>query len=213
MPQHHPNHPDPGLTPVPVALLLPPTRTPQRALTQPDSSDLTARTAGLLVATYTHAGDRIVDLDASPVLAQAAATLDRHIVTGNGHGPATARLICARLPRPERHDLSLPDLVEWMRDQRNALQRRGFLLTAVSADRRDGGYFDRATTVITAARTAGLIYHQHLIAVHTPLPEDEPLGDGGSAAACLAPHLPGGRYARVHSDFFVFTTAAGGHDA
>jgi len=210
MPQHHPHHADPGLTPVPVALLFPPTTTPHGALTQPDSSGLTARTAGLLVATYTRAGDRIIDLDANPTLARAAAALERRIVTGNA---GTVRLICARLPRLASCDPTLPELVEWMREQRDALQPGGFLLTAVSAEGPDGGYIDRATTVITAARTAGLTYHQHLIAVLAPLPEDESLPDERAAAGCRVPHLPGGRYARVHSDLFVFATIAGGPDA
>jgi hypothetical protein len=96
-----------------------------------------------------------------------------------------------------------------MREQRLALAAGGFLVTAVAADGPDGTYTDRATTVITAARSAGLIYHQHLIAVHEPVPEGEPPDDAETAVTC-GPGPVGRLYTRSHGDLFVFASIAGG---
>lgn len=224
MPQHNSTHRAPALLPVPVAVLLPTVHPDHRLVRphaqRPDPDGLTVETACRLIATYTHPGDRITNLHPGPAVNRAAAWLDRHTTNAlTERHPAGVprnaarrpRLVLARLPHHD-HVADLPSFVEWMSRIRASLHPGGFLVVTVCADRSDGSYVDNATTAITAARAAGLIYHQHLITVHTPLPEHEPTAaDNGPQPA--APRLPRGRHRRVHSDLYVFATSPGDIDA
>lgn len=207
----HPNR-DTGLTPVPVAVLLP----PSQRLSSPDGSPgawygLDLRTTGVLVAAYTRPGDVVIDLDAHPVLAAAVRALRRHPATLHTHRHHRRRrtrsmcrtvvrrpdagLIIASLPRPGI-DADLHALTRAMQAWRSLLRPSGFLITAIN---RLGCH----ATVITAARAAGLLYHQHLLAVDTPLPEDEPRAAPDTAATAPSV-LVDGRHTRVHTDLLAF---------
>ena len=211
----HPNRDSTGtgLTPVPVAVLLPP---PQRLLS-PDGSPgdwygLDLRTTGVLVAAYTRPRDVVIDLDAHPVLAAAVRGLRRHPATLHTHRHHRRRtrstcrtrtvvrrpgagLIIASLPR-SGIDADLHALNRAMHAWRSLLRPSGFLITAIN-------HVGWHATVIPAARAAGLLYHQHLLAVDTPLPEDEPRAAPDTAATAPSV-LVNGRHTRVHTDLLAF---------
>jgi hypothetical protein len=208
-----------GLPPVPVALLLP-TPDPRRrpAAVRPTDGDWFGagrRAAAAVIANYTRRGDLVIDLDRSPTIAAAARWLHRRPATlvTDGHRPAWARrtskpvwarrgagLIIARLPRPEAYTLDLHAMTRAMHTWRRLLRPGGFLLTAVTVA--DSG--NHASSVITAARTAGLIYHQHLQAVHVRLAEHEPRAEA-TTATTVTP-LRDGRHINMHTNLYAFAT-------
>src|SRR5688572_1139896 len=84
MPQPHRNTTGTGLTPVPVALLLPPPTNRLDATGLAGLADwcgVTARDVARLIATYSHRDDVVLDLDAHPTVRRAAAHLHRHPAT------------------------------------------------------------------------------------------------------------------------------------
>lgn len=218
MPRHqHPDR-DPGLRPVPVAVILP-RPNPTRRLQPPTSPPigrgrLSADTVALLIATYSQAGDLIVT---PPGDTTTATLLGRHTTSRLTHRDRrhARRVFWQPAPSPAQQPSLILELdpatqpragtevqfVDWMRVRRDALAPCGFLLVALHASAAPGGFVDQATALNTAARTVGLIYHQHLVVVHTPLAE--PAGDDERAAA---PRLVGGRHARVHTDLYAFTS-------
>lgn len=213
-----PSHPPSGtaLPPVPLAVLLPPANRRLPAGDAPaEPRRLSVETASRLIAVYTRSGDHIIDADASPAVTSAAAWLDRHTTaltdsdgtpeTGpdavRSRAAAPAALVIVTLPRPEASDLA--GLTEWMRRCRSRMRPGGFLVTILHATGHGGEFVDDSSTVITAARGAGLIYHQHLVDVLVPLPEFEPRA-AADTAATTPPRLVRGRHARVHRDLHVF---------
>lgn len=169
---------------------------------------------------YTAAGDLIVDLDHQPAVVAAAEWLDRRLTTGD-HAPDTgtgvarqlptrARLVIATLPRPGANRLQT--MTDWFGQARSRLLADdGYLLTIVTTGAAGGRFTDHATTVVAAARAAGLVYHQQLIDIpHPLLPEHEPRVEPTTAAAG-PPTLHHGRHHPAHTEIHVF--AAGGHRA
>ena len=224
MPQTHSTTTSTSLPPVPVAVLLPPPRRTRRATTDAGEPanwhGLDARTAGLIVTTYTRPRDVVIDLDAHPVMARAVRALHRHPATLTTHRhrprpPASGRrivvrrsgagLIIASLPRAGADSGDLHAMTAAMHTWRSMLRPGGFLLAAI-------GSIGHHTTVITAARVAGLLYHQHLLAVRVPLPEYEPRAMADTAAT-TRPRLVEGQHARVHTDLLAFAAMAGDVDA
>jgi hypothetical protein len=216
----HPTAAPTGLAPVPVAILLPPATTSRRREGAGRPGRISAHTACQLVARYTHSGELVIDLDANPAIHAAAGWLERRSLTVTDHHPERphqreffsprpgdpARLVIATLPRPGA--ANLPGLTAWLRQASDQLLAPGgFLLTVVSSTGA-GRHLDHATTIITAAAAAGLSWHQHIIDVHTPLPEHEPRAEPDTAAA-TAPRLVRGRHRRVHNDLLAFTTLGG----
>ncbi|BCB83663.1 hypothetical protein [Phytohabitans suffuscus] len=209
-----------GLPPVPVALLLPtPDRRRRPASVRPtggDWFDLGRRAAAAVIANYTRRGDLVIDLDRSPTIAAAARWLHRHpatLVTDSHRQPRARRtgkpvwgrrgagLIIARLPRPEAFTLDLHGMTRAMHTWRRLLRPGGFLLTVLTVA--DAG--NHATAVITAARTAGLTYHQHLIAARAVLPEHEPRAEATTAFGTIA-RLLDGRHVVTHTGLYAFAT-------
>ncbi len=225
MPHTAPTPPGAPLTPVPVAVLLPPPDPARRATPRrgqpPDWCGLTPRTACQMIATYTRARDVVIDLDRNATVNDAARRLerrpanlltDRYGTSGRRPGPrlplggeAGAGLIVARLPRPGAYTLDLHGLTASMRIWRAALRPGGYLLAALTVSDWGGNH---ASTVITAARAAGLLYHQHLIALRVPLPEHEPRAEPDTAAT-TTPQLVDGRHAPTHTNLLVFATPGG----
>jgi hypothetical protein len=172
----------------------------------------------LLVTSYTEAGDLIANPSGDPTITAVAEWLDRRTtryLTQRHHHPSTDRprrgthravepaaLVLDMSPGPRHVGLDPNRLAGWIRRRRDALRPGGFLLVAIRADRETGVFTDRATPLITAARTAGLIYHQHLVAVHTPLPEPDPDPGRDNPPG----RLVDGRHGRVHSDLYAFTS-------
>jgi hypothetical protein len=208
-----PNRPTTSYTPVPAAILLPATGTggrPGRLRAGRLGVEATCR----LVATYTRTGDRVADLDADPNTAAAVTWLDRQPLTVDIGDDATpplsvpaAQLVIARLPRAGVHGLA--GITAWMRHVReHLLAPGGYLIAIVTPTIRAGRYLDRATTVIAAAKAAGLSWQQQLLHIRTRLPEAEPTD---TAAAATGSPLARGRHQRLHDDLFVLTQ--GGVDA
>lgn len=193
-------------TPVPVAVLLPP---PGEHPRRSGSGGLSPHAARQLVAVYTRPGDLVLDLDADPGLAGAAGWLDRrHLAVtdpSDRPGAGSARLVVARLPRPGA--IRLSDSAQWMRRARARLAVGGHLLAVLTPA---NGDLDHPTTVIAAARAAGLFYRDQIIDVQEPLPEWEPCAEPATAAA-TAPRLAGGRHRQIHRELYAF--GAGGVDA
>jgi hypothetical protein len=205
---------------VPVALLLPP---PPGSRPSPvrRRRGLSRHAACQLLACYTTAGDLIADLDHHPTITAAAGWLDRRLTTAH-HAPETgtaevrsvhdrARLVIATLPRPGAN--RLPTITDWIGQIRaRLLAHDGYLLTVVPTGAVAGRSTDHATTVVAAARAAGLTYHQQLIDIPNPLlPEHEPRAEQ-TTPATAPPQLHHGRHRPTHTEIYVFA-AAGGHRA
>lgn len=217
---HHRAKPRPstGLAPVPVALLLPP---PGRR-PSPDRRrrGLSWHAACQVLTWYTAAGDLIADLDHQPAVTAAAEWLDRRLTIGEDAldtgtaqvqpVPERARLVIATLPRPGAN--RLPTITDWISQARTGLLADdGYLLAIVTTGVAGGRFTDHATTVVAAARAAGLAYHQQLIDIpHPLLPEREPRAEQTTPAAG-PPELRHGRHHPAHTEIHVF--AAGGHRA
>jgi hypothetical protein len=204
------------LAPVPVALLLPPPGSPPSRRRR----GLSRHAACQLLTWYTTAGDLVADLDQQPAITAAAGWLERRLTTGDRAldtgaddarpSPERARLVIATLPRPGAHRLH--PMTDWIGQVRaGLLAADGYLLIVVTTGSAGGRFVDHATTVVAAARAAGLAYHQHLIDVpHPLLPEHEPRAEPATAAG--PPQLPHGRHRPAHTEVYVFA-AAGGHRA
>jgi hypothetical protein len=212
-----------GLAPVPVALLLPPPANQARLHDPGALGRISAHTACQLIAHYTEGGDLVIDMDANPAVTTAAAWLERRsrvvtdrqlAVLDNGQAaraPVSGAVVLgfATLPRPGATGLAA--ITDWMRRVRvGLLAPVGFLLVVVSAGR-TGRPVEDVTTVIAAARAARLSWHQHILDVHTRLPEHEPRAEPDSAAL-ITPRLVSGRHLPVHNDLYAFTPT-GGRDA
>lgn len=199
-----------GLAPVPVAILLPaPTGRRRRRDGAGRAGRLSDHIACQLIARYTRSGEQVIDLDANPAIGTAAGWLERrHLSLTDDHQapPEPARLVIATLPRPGATGLG--EMTDWMRQiSRRLLAPGGFLLAVVSSTGA-GRHGDYATTIITAATAAGLSWHQHIVDIHSRLPEHEPRAEPDTAAT-TTPRLDRGRHRRVHLDLYAFTNAGG----
>ncbi|EXG79863.1 hypothetical protein [Cryptosporangium arvum] len=215
----------PSQMPVPTAILLPRPATdpgPEASL-PPRPGGWSSSTVGALVAVYTRLGDRVAVVDpnlsgtVTPVtelLGRRTAVLPMREFTPSA-GRRT-RLVLARLPEPGVPAGSA--LGEWMHRVARSLTERGYLAVTVDpfgaypAQRERSGepgrarYRDHTTSVIAAARAAGLRYQQHLIALHTTVLEPDTRERSGPGAPDASDS--GGRRApvheRLHTDIFVF---------
>jgi len=214
-----------GLPPVPVAIFL-----PRPHHTWPIPAELAAEDAwcGItppdvagLVARYTEPRDPVADLDAHPLVARAARYLGRRPVTLTS--PATPPvlrrsgrgglgLLLARLPRDGADSADLTAMTTAMHTWRTMLRPGGFLVTALTTPTDEDGVVSHRSTVITAARTAGLSWRQEFLVVLDPLPEFEPRAMPETAAS-TRPALVDGRHAINHRKVLAFRRTAGGRDA
>lgn len=208
MPQPHPQHTDPDLQRPRVALLV---VSPYQRLAgdEPDWNGVDSPRLAWLIGHYTRVGDLILDLDRHPSVRQAAAYLHRRTCTADPDTSVPERIHPAALvlAGPAHLDLgSLPGLAETMRGWHRLLRPGGFLLTVLPLAGGEAHRTSHRTTVITAARAAGLRYHQHLPVVLVPLPEDEPRTRANSAAS-IAPALLDRRHLPVHLDVLTFAAS------
>lgn len=222
MPQTHPTDPRPPRAP--VGLFLHPTGTHRptdpsgRAL--PDWYGIHPDHVAHLIARYTRDGDTVLDTDAHPTIAAAAQHLHRRpdLAITDRDSPrrwceslyrrsaATARhgagLVLATLPRLDVANRDPHALSQALGTWREQLRPGGFLVILLTAGPGTNALGHRST-VIAAARAAGLLYHQHIPALLVPLPETEPRTDTRPAAR---PPLIAGRHVRAHRDLLVFAT-------
>ncbi|MBQ1018015.1 hypothetical protein KBX71_09080 [Micromonospora sp. D93] len=222
MPQTHSHHPEPHTERPPVGLFLVPAHRRDTPLV--DSAawhGIDPQRLAWLIRHYTRDGDLVADLDNCPTVANAARYLHRHPATittvGDQTGvtddrPARARclaedavaLLLAGLPRPGGDDLGVHDIAEAMHLWHRLLRPGGFVLVALPARAPEPGRISRRSTVISAARIAGLRYHQHIPVLVVPLPAHDPRADA-AAAASTPPALLNGRHLHTHMDVLAFT--------
>jgi hypothetical protein len=218
MPQTHTTDLRP--TRAPVGLLLRPTHTHRpadpagRAL--PDWYGIHPDHVAHLIARYTRYGDAILDTDAHPTIAAAAEHLHRRpgfaLIDRDSPEPFdrrsavtasnSARLVLATLPRLDVYSRDPHAVSQALGAWRELLRPGGFLVVLLTA-RPGTGPLGHRSTVIAAARAAGLLYHQHIPALLVPLPETD-LRTGTRPAA--RPPLIAGRHVRAHRDLLVFAT-------
>lgn len=194
------------LSPVPVNLLLPRRMSGGRHTPVPstmsDPYGLTADTAAQVVLRYTRPGDVVAVLDDSCHVRRAVTGHDRRLVTLFTRGDrGDVRVVMATIPRIGHAAWPLASLVTWMSACHDRLAPGGFLIACVSAEGADGRYADHASDVLAAAASVGLTYQQHLLAVHAPLPDDDPRAR--SRYTGDRPVLFRRRHPRAHSDLFV----------
>ncbi|MGC9667413.1 hypothetical protein ACNTMW_12760 [Planosporangium sp. 12N6] len=210
--------------PAPVGLLLRPTHNHRpadpagRAL--PDWYGIHPDHVAHLIARYTRDGDIVLDLDGHPTVAAAARYLHRRhglAVTDGGSphvGPeplagcsATARteagLVLATLPRLDVDNRDPHDLSRAIGTWRELLRPGGYLVVLLTAGPGASTPGHRSS-VVAAARTAGLLYHQHIPAVLVPLAETDPRTEPEPVGR---PPLLAGRHVRTHRDLLVFAAS------
>ena len=221
MPQTHPSDIRPDRAP--VALFLPPTHshrpTDLAGRPLPDWYGIHPDHVAHLIARYTRDGDTVLDTDAHPSIAAAAEHLHRRpgVAVTEGEQPhgslqpfdqhtATARrgagLVLATLPRLDVDTRDVHALSRALGAWRALLRPGGFVVVLLTAGPGTAALGHRST-VIAAARSAGLLYHQHIPALFVPLAETEPRTE---STAVAYPPLRGGRHERAHRDLLAFAS-------
>jgi hypothetical protein len=173
-----------------------------------------------LIARYTRDGDTVLDIDGHPTVAAAAEYLHRRPILAvtdgdnpdgeterlDGRSADTARrgagLVVATLPRLDIDSRDTHAISHALDRWQALLRPGGFLVVLLTAGPGTSALGHRST-VIAAARTAGLLYHQHIPALLVPLPATEPRTE-----AAIAPHPPllAGRHVPAHRDLLVFAS-------
>jgi hypothetical protein len=210
--------------PAPVGLLLRPSHTHRPADAAgrplPDWYGIHPDHVALLIARYTRDGDTVLDTDGHPTVAAAAEHLHRRpgIAVTDGEHPhvwpepldgrsaATARhsagLVLATLPRLDIDSRDPHAISQALGAWHRLLRPGGFLVLLLTAGA-GGGALGHRSTVIAAARSAGLLYHQHIPALLVPLPEAEPRAE---TRLVSRPPLRGGRHVPAHRDLLAFAS-------
>lgn len=235
MPQKYPTTSPTGLTPIPVAVLL-----PHRGGQRTDSADgvpdwhgVTAREAAGLITRLSAVGDLVVELDGHPTILRAAEYHDRQSAAASTDGPGLAQsapgrttptrrrglagLIFAALPRPGVEPGDLNAISAAMHTWRSGLRSGGCLLTVLTtstgSDLGDGAWaVSHRATVIAAARTAGFNWQQEFLVLTAPLPDGEPRALPDTPAD-LPANLVDGCHQRIHVKVLAFRNDGGGSDA
>ncbi|MDG4790234.1 hypothetical protein O7626_30660 [Micromonospora sp. WMMD1102] len=234
MPKPNSTAPGDRPQPVPVGLLLPRTRVPRTPLRSvPDWYGLSPSHLAYLIRRYTRIGGVVLDLDAHPATLAATTYLRRvparlvttrrgprlRLLTSAPERRAACRsgegvdLILARLPEGTQ-GLTRHGAATAMTTWRPLLRPGGFLLVGLTtAPPPQSGGFSHRATVIAAARTAGLFYHQHIPAVFVPLPDHEPrTAPEHPDEADDGRRLLDGRHLPAFRDLVVFGTTATGQE-
>lgn len=204
---------------------------------RPDWNGLSSADLAYLIRRYTRFGDVVLELDGHPSAIEAALYLRRapaRVVTSR-HGPRArlvpppagrwprrvlrrpgpgANLILVTLPRAEAYSLDLHGMTRAMSTWRRLLRPGGHLIAALTAHGPEPGKVSHRSTVITAARAAGLIYHQHIPVVLVALPEREPRTETESFVerADDVRRLFAGRHLPAFRDVLVFASTATGEE-
>jgi hypothetical protein len=211
------------------------------AIAASDLSDwhgLSASNLAYLIRRHTRFGDVVLDLDEHPTVAAAARYLHRApaklVTDGKAErirllppskdaarprrvlsrpGPG-ANLVLVTLPRAGAYSLDLHGMTRAMNTWRRLVRPGGFLIAALTARGPEPGKLSHRSTVIAAARAAGLIYHQHIPVLLVPLPEHDPRTDPETPGAPDdGRRLRGGRHLPAFRDLLVFASTATGEEA
>ncbi|MGA5304565.1 hypothetical protein ACPCHT_31965 [Nucisporomicrobium flavum] len=226
MPQTHPIDNRPPRAP--VALFLRPTHdqrpTDASGRPLPDWYGVHPDHLAHLITRCSAQGDTVLDTDAHPTVVAAAEYLHRlpGLAIADGqppagrsesladHRPTTVRLVMATLPRIGLNSSDVHTLSQTLTAWQQLLHPGGYLIVLLTAGPGTGTLGHRST-VVAAARTAGLRFHQHIPALLVPLPETEPRTEAHPA---VRPPLLASRHMRTHRDLLIFaTTAAEAADA
>lgn len=89
------------------------------------------------------------------------------------------------------------------------LRPGGVLAVVTASTAGPGGLRDDPGEVISRARAAGLVYAQHIVALHAPITDGQITPAPGDAARPGEVAGPVAVHARAHSDFLVFTQPGG----
>lgn len=207
--------------PVPVTVWRTPAHPPQ--VTLPDGRPgLPAALAYRLLLTYTRPGDTVADLDHDPALRVAAAAAGCSYLdlarpdqlAALAGSTRAAGAVVLRWPRPENEPCNSAH-IDLFAACRTALAGHGHAIVALT-DPIHGGhaYLDHAAGLLGAARSAGLGYLQHIIAVTAATggnPFIPHLTPTGIAAAHTAQRTPAAEAARIQIDLLVFVVAPARH--
>jgi hypothetical protein len=231
MPQTHPTASPAGLPPVPVAVLLPRAQHRRPHLAPDDAGStwcgIDAGNAAALICAYSRLDDVVLTVGPEPMLAQAAQYLGRHPATlltdgdrwwvrAAGRiqrrvGQLGAGTILAQLPDHHVEGADLPATTHAMGAWRGLLRPGGHLLLALTTTGPGHGGVSPRSNVITAARTAGLLWQQEFLVPLVPLPQYEPRAMPDTAATTPAA-LVEGRHAVIHLKLLAFRNPALGGD-
>lgn len=219
-----------------------PRRSPFAHPGMPNWHGLSPSNLAYLIHRTTRFGDVVLDLDEHPTVAAAArylhrapaklvtdretarirllpppkdANRPRRVVCRPGPG---ANLILLTLPRAGTHSLDLHGMTQAMSTWRRLLRPGGFLIAALTArgtqPGTEPGTLSHRSTVIAAARAAGLVYHQHIPVLLVPLPDHDPRTDPEAPAEPNdGRRLLAGRHLPVFRDLVVFAGTATGEEA
>ena len=203
----------------------------------PDWNGLPSPTVAHLICHYTRLGDVVVDLDEHPSIIEAARHLRRAAarLVPSHHGPRVrlvppppagrwprrvarrpgpgADLIFATLPRPDADTLDLHAMTTAMSTWRPLLRPGGILLAALTTSTPQPGRIGHRSTVIAAARAAGLLYHQHIPYLLVPAPQHEPRVEPRPGEADDGRRLLAGRHVPAYRDLLAFAGTATGEEA
>lgn len=216
----NPGSPD-GLTPLVCARLIATYTRPGELVLDLYGTGTVAHTAQHLARRATtmvthrdeaHRVRRAVETDQPPCRRATARTLTlavNQLPAALEAAVGRARLIMVRLPSPDSPRVDLAETARLLAACQTALRADGYLIAAAGSTGPDGRFADHATTIIAAARAAGLLYHQHLPVVLDQL--HEPTPGSRALAAQHRPALPQGRHRRQHADLLVFAAPAGDH--
>lgn len=215
--------------PVPLAVLLPPLPMPNRTCGPAPWCGIHPRDLAEILVRYTRPGDVVIDLDDHPSVRAAAehhhrqpaavppalrlddlASLGTALDRPHTDLPS-AGLVFARLPRSGAYSGDLPAMTTAFSAWRRLLRPGGFLLAALTAPGPDFGRISHRTTVLTAARVAGLQWRQEFIIVTEPLPEHEPRA--GTEPVPPPSQPPGWRHRVTHIRALTFRHLPGGDHA
>lgn len=227
MPQRHPFEATGAPSPVPISIFLHrPVPTDPHGSGAVNWCGVQPPDLAHLIRRLTDRGDLVVDLDRHSLVIRAARHLCRQPACLHTDGdrnrlrPASpsrrlvgrrrrAGLVTVRLPRPDAHSADLTSMTRAMHGWRGLLRPGGFLLTALTDVSPVDGTVSHRTTVITAARAAGLYFRQEFLVVRKPLPEHEPRAMP-APTGCPPPALVDGRHDVIHLRLAAFSTAPGG---
>jgi hypothetical protein len=189
---------------------------------------LTTQMAALLVGCYTRPGDTIVSLGFDPALAGAAGGSARTYLAIDDPADladvdqvaSTVRLVVLRWPPANRtgtpastSPASRDEVINLFRACKVITGPDGCTIVALAAmptDDTTDGYADHSGLLIAAAREAGLIWLQHILAVTTPINGDH---IAWRPATTDRTSLRTATHLNIHIDLLVFTTRRLGRHA
>jgi SAM-dependent methyltransferase len=210
MPNRVTKHPTTTTERVPVGLFLPAQHSGDTAASW---RWLSPSALAHLIHRYTVVGDTVLNLDGHPAITAASHHLDRTAASQvTDRDPAEAAgapalgisVAKATVALGTVQEAPLADLTQTIARWRRLLRPGGHLVLALAGPpiTEEGSL---RTTVVTAARAAGLVYHQHIPVVLVPLSECD------SGPADIDRHVADERlydrpHARTHRDLLIFAT-------